>query len=85
MEDDEEDIYAPHEGGNGNATGLNPAQVKPESSTAPQADGDEEGEEGEEEDSDSVRKARRTRFGTRADLHTLGYRYHHRAPGCRKA
>ncbi len=56
MEDDEEDIYASNEGGNGNATGLNPAQLKKESSAAPQADGDEGEDEGEEEDSDSVCK-----------------------------
>lgn len=85
MEDDEEDIYASNEGGNDNATGLNPAQVKQGSRSAPQADGDEGEDEGEEEDSDSVCKARRNHFCTRADLRTPGYRYHHRAPGCWKA
>ena len=54
MEDDEEDIYAPEESGNQNATGLPATQVKQEDSNAAQASEDEEDDEGEEEGSDSV-------------------------------
>jgi len=84
MEEDEEDIYAPDESGNDNATGLHATQAKQENSNAAQAAVEEEDDEGEEEESDSVCKTTGISFAD-TDICTQGYRYHHRAPGCRKA
>lgn len=72
MEDDEEDIYAPEDGGQDNATGLPTAPVN-----AALEAGEDEDDEGEEEDSDSVCKKPAKVRDIEANLCTPGYRYHH--------